>query len=162
MGWMGRWWHRRRSRECRGPKLTNRISIRSLPIRLVSSTYPRSRLPTRPKRRRRARALAVPRSLAHPTTIHTRPRVHVCAHLLVDVDEDARVGVFVDAREEHSRGRGGAAPRYGDLVARGVELGLVQGAGGVEGDDFGAQQVVARGDVGGDFDVDCVERLSML
>jgi hypothetical protein len=73
----------------------------------------------------------------------------------VDVDEDARVGVFVDAREEHPGWRGGAAAGDGYLVAGGVELGLVKGAGGVQGDDFGAQQVVAGGDVGGDFDVDC-------
>lgn len=72
----------------------------------------------------------------------------------MDVDEDSGVGVFVDAREEHSRWGGGAAAGDGDLVAGGVELGLVEGAGGVQGDDFGAQEVVAGGDVGGDFHVD--------
>ena len=33
-------------------------------------------------------------------------------------------------------------------------MGLVEGAGGVQGDDFGAEQVVAGGDVEWDFDVD--------
>jgi hypothetical protein len=40
------------------------------------------------------------------------------------------------------------------LVARSVELCLVERGGGVQSDDFGAQQVVAWGDVGGDLDVD--------
>lgn len=106
-----------------------------------------------------SRTLRVPGRLGNTARVDSRARVDVGAHFLVDVDQNARVGVLVDAREEHSaRGRRAAAA-HGDLVAGGVELGLVERAGGVQGEDFGAEEIVAGGDVGGDLYVDCEGRL---
>lgn len=72
----------------------------------------------------------------------------------MDVNENAWVSVLVCSRERHASWSCAAAACDGDLVAGRVELGSVETAGDVQGDDFGAQQVVAWGDVGGDLDVD--------
>lgn len=57
------------------------------------------------------------------------------------------------AGEAHGGRAGGPGARDGDLVARDVELATARGSGGVEGERLGAEQVVSRGDVGGDLDV---------
>jgi hypothetical protein len=72
----------------------------------------------------------------------------------VDVNENAWVSVLVCARERDASRSRAAAACDGDLVAGRIELGSVESASNVQGEDFGAQQVVAWGDVRGDLDVD--------
>jgi len=120
----------------------------------VYVTYTSSRLSTRTLRSSLASALGIARSLGDTTCIDGWAGVDVSAQLGVDVDENTWVGVLVGARERNaSRGRAAAACN-GDLVAGRVELGTVEPTSDVQGDDFGAQQVVAWGDIGGDLDVD--------
>lgn len=71
----------------------------------------------------------------------------------MDIHQNTRIRRLVRAGERDGGGSGAAGPRDGELVARHVELGAGGAAGGVEGDDLGAQQVVAGGEVGGDLDV---------
>ena len=71
----------------------------------------------------------------------------------MDVDEDTGVGALVGAGEVDGGGASGTAAGDGDLVARHVELGTTRAASGVESDDFGAEQIIAGGDVGGDLDL---------
>ena len=117
-------------------------------------TYASSRLSTGTLRSSLASALGVAGSLGHATSVDSWARIDVSAHLRVDVDENARVGVLVCARERNASRARTAAACNGDLVAGRVELGSVEPASDVQGDDFGAQQIVAWGDVGRDLDVD--------
>lgn len=57
-------------------------------------------------------------------------------------------GVLVSTWQGHSSRGCAAAARNCDLVARDVELRSVCGAGYMEGDDFCAQQIVTRRNVG--------------
>ena len=72
----------------------------------------------------------------------------------MDVDENARVGVLVSSGEQYTAGSRTASAGDGDLVARSVELCLVERGGGVQCDDLGAQEVVTGCDVGGNLNVD--------
>ena len=117
-------------------------------------TYASGRLSTGTLRSSLASALGVPGSLGHATSVDSWAGVDVSAHLCVDVNENARVSVLVCARERDASRARTAAACNGDLVAGRVELGSVEPASDVQGNDFGAQQVVTRGDVGGDLDVD--------
>jgi hypothetical protein len=123
-------------------------------MRKVHVTYASRRLPTRTLRSSLASALRVTRSLGDTTSVDTWARVDVSAHLGVDIDENAWVSVLVCARQRHTSRDCATTACNGDLVARRVELGSVESASDVQGDDFGAQQIVAWGDVRGDLDVD--------
>lgn len=112
------------------------------------------RLSTGALRSSLASAFGVAGSLGHAASVDSWAGVDVSAHLRVDVDENAWVSVLVCAREQHTSRRRAAAACHGDLVAGRVELGAIEPASDVQGNDFGAQQVVAWSDVGGDFDVD--------
>ena len=117
-------------------------------------TYASSWLSTRTLRSSLTSALGVARSLGHTAGVDSRTRFDVGAQLRVDVDENAWVSVLVCARERNASRARTAATCDGDLVAGRVELGSVEPASDVQGDDFGAQQIVAWGDVGGDLDID--------
>lgn len=98
-------------------------------------------------------------SLASAARVQSRARDGVAGHLGVDVDLDTGVGGLVGTREADG-GRGGvAAAGDGELVARHVRLGTADAAGRVEGDDLGAQEVVASGDIRRDLDVDTAAAL---
>ena len=117
-------------------------------------TYASRRLSTRTLRSSLASALGVARGLGHATSVDSWARIDVSAHLRVDVDENARVSVLVCARERNASWTRTAAACNGDLVAGRVKLGSIEPASNVQGDDFGAQQIVTWGDVGGDLNVD--------
>lgn len=69
----------------------------------------------------------------------------------MNVDENTGVGSLVGAGEGDSGWAGCAGSAAdGDLVAGHVKLGAAGGHGRVEGDDFGADEVVAVSEVGGD------------
>lgn len=73
----------------------------------------------------------------------------------VDASEDSRLISGVSAGERGSLGGAeGAAAGEVDLGAGLVELGLAGLAGGVQGEDLDAEQVLAVGDAGGDVEVD--------
>lgn len=72
----------------------------------------------------------------------------------MDVDEDARIARRVRAGEFDSRGDGRSATGDGELDARHVELRATTAGGGVQGQRLGTEEVVTRGDVGGDLDVE--------
>jgi len=117
-------------------------------------THASRRLSARTLRSSLASALGVAGSLGHTASVDSWARVDVSAQLGVDIDENAWVSVLVCAWKRHASGCRTAAACDGDLVAGRVELGSVEPASDVQGDDFGAQQIVAWGDVGGDLDVD--------
>ena len=73
----------------------------------------------------------------------------------MDVNLDPGIIGIIRARKLDRRRTGTppAAARDGDLVATDIELGAARLARRVQGQRLGAQQVVARGDVGGDLDV---------
>jgi len=88
------------------------------------------------------------------TGVHGRTRGDVSRERGVDVDEDPGVAGPVGAGEGDGGRAGAAAAADRELEAGHVQLGAARAAGGVEGDRLGAQEVVARGDVGGDLDVE--------
>ena len=120
----------------------------------VSATYASSRLSTRTLRSSLPSALAIARGLGHTASVDSWARVNVSAHLGVDVDKNTWISVLVRARQRHASWGCATAACNGDLVARRVELGSVEPASNVQGNDFGAQQIVAWGDVRWDLDVD--------
>jgi len=99
-------------------------------------------------------ALGVTGSLGDTTSVDGWAGVDVRAHLGVDVHKNAGISVLVSARERNACGSRAATACDGDLVAGWVELGSIETAGDMQGDDFGAQQVVAWGNVRGNLDVD--------
>ena len=121
---------------------------------MINVAYTSSRFSSRTLRSSLTSALGVSRSLGHAAGVDSWARVDVSAQLGVDVDENAWVSVLVCTRERNASWARAAAACNGDLVAGWVELGSVETAGDVQGDDFGAQQIVAWSDVGGDLDVD--------
>jgi hypothetical protein len=72
---------------------------------------------------------------------------------LVDVEEHAGVGVEVVTREGNTTGGGSAGARDGEFHAADVGLHSVEDVGAMKGNELSAEQVVARGDVGGKLDV---------
>ena len=120
----------------------------------INVTYASRWLPTRTLRSSLASALSVAGCLGHTAGVDSWARVNVSAQLGVDVDENAWVSVLVCTRERNASWARAAAACNGDLVAGWVELGSVETTGDVQGDDFGAQQIVAGSDIGGDLDVD--------
>lgn len=119
----------------------------------VYVTYASRRLATRTLRSSLASALGVARSLGHAASVDSWARVDVSAQLGVDVDENAWVSVLVCAWERHASWARATTACDGDLVAGRVELGSIEPASDVQGNDFGTQQVIAWGDVGGDLDI---------
>lgn len=80
---------------------------------------------------------------------HGRSRNRIPSELGVEVKLDTRVGRFVEARSgDTSAQRRGACSLDFEIDALGIGLCAVGLACGVEGDDFVADDVVSRSDVG--------------
>jgi len=86
--------------------------------------------------------------------VWSRPGDRVRVELLVDIDEDARIGGAVGSRNANTSWRSAAPTSDIDLVAGHVELGTAYAAGDVKSDDLGAEEVLSRGD--GRWDGDSV------
>jgi len=65
----------------------------------------------------------------------------------VNIDEDARIVRAVGTRKPDTRRTSGAIPDNSDLEATGVQLSASGLTGGVEGNNFGTEKVVARCDI---------------
>lgn len=57
----------------------------------------------------------------------------------MDVDQDTRVGVLISTREQYAAGSRTATAGDCDLIARSIELCLIERGRSVQRDDFGAQ-----------------------
>jgi hypothetical protein len=77
----------------------------------------------------------------------------------VDVDIDACIAGGVGTREAHSGGRRAATTSDGELVAGHVELSTTRGGSAVQSNCLSTEEVVARGDVGGDLDINTATAL---
>jgi hypothetical protein len=84
---------------------------------------------------------------------HTRPRRSIRLRPAVQVIRNPRIAPLIRARQTNTRRRlARTTPRDVDLRALHVELGAGVGAGGVEGDEFAAEEVLARSNAGRDGD----------
>ena len=77
----------------------------------------------------------------------------------MDVDKDAWVAGSVGTREAHSGGRRAATTSDGKLVAGHVELSATRGGSAVQSNSLSTEEVVARGDIGGDLDINTTTAL---
>lgn len=146
--------HRTSARRTRTITTTTWLShLRRIPIRPTTS-----RLSTRRHRRRRAAHLTsrltprtpAPSLLRHTPRHHSRPRRHIAINRRMDIDLNPRITTLVRARELDGTITRTAPSTHRNLITRDIKLRTTALASGMQRQRFGAQQVIATGDVFGD------------